>query len=260
VSVVGALIGRTIGLLVVWTVVAAVTIGSLDGVAPGRLAGVVGWSAGFVVVGLTWRAWHHHGRKLDVERRALGAKLRRERPGEYRRLLGDAKRGIARTDPDRYVGHKIAAPERRRFRWAPPTGAQRAAVEQLTADELENATLVRSLEDGAAEVLGVKDDIGYLYRVDAAGAVTLVSRDESKARTLRTLRRMAGTGIVMFAGSFVPLLIWHRDGRVPGWLVPIMVVGFVLAFIGFAASTGPKHFLPEGEQWDAVGSGWDSGD
>lgn len=120
-----------------------------------------------------------------------------------------------------------------------------------------NATLVRAVDGDSAELIGVKDDIGRRYRIDALGTVTLISSDESRAKTLRVIRRVAGVGIALFVVPFVPLLIWHRDGSIPGWLVPIMIVGFILAFLGLAASNGPKAFLEPNESWQTHGSGWD---
>jgi hypothetical protein len=126
--------------------------------------------------------------------------------------------------------------------------------------ELESATLVRSLDDGTAEVVGVKDCVGFRYRVDSAGEATLVSTDESQARRGRRMRRIAGIGIVMFIGSFVVTFVRDSGGRVPGWLVPFFIVGFVLAFFGMAANVDPRNFIEAGERWHQEGSGWDSGD
>ena len=72
--------------------------------------------------------------------------------------------------------------------------------------------------------------------------------------------RAAGIGILMFIGSCVVTFVLDHSGRVPGWLVPFAIVGFVLAFFGLAGYVGPRHFVETGERWQERGSGWDSGD
>lgn len=257
-------VGRVIGLALVWLVAAALVRTGARAILPHEVARYVGWGVGVLVVALTWRFWRRRGRKRTAEARnreiAAGAKLRHEDRAAYHALLDNATDPLAFSDPDRYVGRIFTAAKKpQRWSWNPPTDAQRAAVERLTT-ELERATLVRTVDDDAAEVLGIKDDVAYRYLVDATGGVTLLSTDDSKVRMLRTVRRVAWTGLLLFIGSFVPLLIWHRDGRVPGWLVPFMLVGFVMGFFGLAASNGPRYFLEAGESWHEEGSGWDSGD
>ncbi len=233
---------------------------------PSGNARYIGWGVGLLAVAWTWRFWHRRGRKLGAETSArelaAGEELRRDDAAAYRALLDDACDPLAFSDPDRYVGRLVAAPKTpQRYAWDTPTQAQQAAVERLT-DELERATLVRTIDDHAAEVLGMKNDVAYRYLVDSAGGITFLSTDDSKVRMLRTFRRVAGTGIVLFIGSFVPLLIWHRDGSVPGWLAPFMLGGFVMAFLGLAAQPpGPTvfRFLDPGERWQEEGSGWDTG-
>jgi hypothetical protein len=256
-------VGRAIGLALVWVVVAALAVTAARAILPHGVARYVGWAVGCFAVAWMWRYWHRRGIEIDAERReselAAGEKLRREDLPAYRALLDGATDTLAFADSDRYVGGIVTAPaEPRRYAWHPPTGAQRAAVERLT-EELENATLVRTVDHSAAEVLGIKDDVAYRYRVDSTGAVTFLSTDDSKVRVLRTFRRFAVIGFLLFIGSFVPLVIWHRDGSVPGWLAPFMLVGFVMMFVGMAANPpGPNvfRFLDPGERWQEEGSGW----
>jgi hypothetical protein len=257
---IASFVGRTIGLALVWVVVTALAILGAEQIFPGTVARYIGWGTGLLAVAWMWRFWRRRGREIAAEEVAAGTELHRVDPSAYWELLRDATDPLAFSEPDRYVGRiHTAVPEAQYWPWRPASETQAAAVEQLT-EELERATLVRTVDGDAAEVLGIKDDVAYRYLVDLAGDVTFLSKDESKMRMLRTIRRVAGTGILLFMGSFVPLLIWHRDGGIPGWLVPIMIVGFVMAFFGVAASTGPHHFLGIGERWDQEGSGWDSGD
>ena len=74
------------------------------------------------------------------------------------------------------------------------------------------------------------------------------------------MQRLAGIGIVMFIGSFVVAFVHDHSGRVPGWLVPFFIVGFVLGFFGLAGHVGPRHFVETGVRWHEEGRGWDSGD
>ena len=157
------------------------------------------------------------------------------------------------------AAEKKGSRRRRASAWQPPTAEQREAVDELT-EELERATLVRSLGDGSAEVVGVKDCVGFRYLVDSAGEATLVSTDESRARGGRRMQRLAGIGIVMFVGSFVVAFVRDHSGRVPGWLAPFFIVGFVLGFFGLAGHVGPRRFVETGERWHEEGRGWDSAD
>lgn len=162
-----------------------------------------------------------------------------------------------RNARDLHVGRALTTPKRRR--WESPAQAQQAAVEQLTA-ELENATLVRTIEDRAAEVLGVRRGVAYRYRVDRSGNVDLVSTDDSKATVGRWSGRMAGVGISLFVGSLIATFAINPDGSVPPYLVLPAIGGFVLACLGAAANVQPTSFLSPGERWQEVGKGWDSGD
>lgn len=74
------------------------------------------------------------------------------------------------------------------------------------------------------------------------------------------MQRLAGVGIVMFIASFVVTFVLDHSGRVPAWLVPFFIVGFVLGFFGLAGHVGPRHFVETGERWHEEGRGWDSGD
>jgi hypothetical protein len=151
------------------------------------------------------------------------------------------------------------AEEKKRRRWESPAQAQQGAVERLTA-ELENATLVRTIEDGAAEVLGVRRGVAYRYRVDRSGNVDLVSVDDSKATLGRWSGRMAGVGVSLFVGSLIATFAINSDGSVPPYLVPPAIVGFGLALLGGAANVQPTSFLSVGERWQEVGKAWESGD
>jgi uncharacterized membrane protein YgdD (TMEM256/DUF423 family) len=239
-----------LGLLIVWAVVA--------GLAKIALPGLAAWLLGLVAVALVWRWWHRKRIEMALEdeakARGEGERLRRDDIVRYRELLGEA----SVAEPDVHVGRLAisARPAQQHFRWHPPTEMQRVAVDELTA-ALGNATVVRTVDGGAAEVIGTKDHVGYRYRVDAAGTSTLLSTDDSRVPTLRWIHRVAGAGILLFVGSLVAAFIVHHDGRIAGWLVPFVLVGFVMAFFGVAlASGGPKNFLPDGERWQEHGSGW----
>jgi hypothetical protein len=270
------LIGRFVGLLVVFFAVAGGVAGLAGMGVSDRVAAGLGWVAGVGAALATWRLWRAAKQKRAAARvardRASGEELYREDRRRYAQLLEGTTDTFALTDPDVYVGQQLAASVpteaaaekkgsrwRRASAWQPPTAEQREAVDELTK-ELERATLVRSLDDGTAEVVGVKDCVGFRYRVDSAGEATLVSTDESQARRGRRMRRIAGIGIVMFIGSFVVTFVRDRGGSVPGWLVPFFIVGFVLAFFGVAANVDPRNFIEAGERWHQEGSGWDSGD
>jgi hypothetical protein len=251
---------RALGLLVVWTPITLLAVFMADLVLEPPISTVVAWVVGTFVSIRFWRYLRRLAKEVDeeqrAEERAAAESLRHEDPARYREIVDGARDKLALTDPDAHVGRVLAAEKPRKFRWTPPTQAQRAAVDMLT-NQHGKATLVRTVDEDAAELVGVKDDVGYRYRIDALGTVTLISSDASRVKSLRITRRVALTGVAMFVGPFVPLMIWSRDGGMPTWLVPIMIVGFVLAFFGAAASTGPKIFLDEGESWQQHGSGWD---
>lgn len=254
------LVGRTIGLALVWFVVAALTIVATDAVASHDFARVLGWGVGFLAVAWMCRHWHRRGGEIDREthERALAAakQLRRDDPSAYRRLLTEAKELPATTDRDLHVGRILIAPAPSRYYpWDTATDAQLATVKRLTA-ELENATLVRSLDDGATELLGLKDDVAYRYRIEADGLGTLTSTDDSKVRMLGWMRRSMVTGFLLIIGSIVVAFIVHSHGRIAGLLLPFMIVGFVLAFAGAALGEGPRQFLEAGERWQEEGKGW----
>jgi len=272
---------RFVGLLVAFFAVLFIGAAAIAALAEGlgatpHVAAGIGWVAGAGVALAAWRLRRAAKRKRAAARlardRARGGDVHREDRRRYEQLLENAADTLALTDPDRYVGQQLpasaptkAADGKRRFRlgrasaWQPPTTEQRQAIEDLT-EELEHATLVRSLDDGSAEVVGVKDCVGFRYFVDSAGEATLVSTDESRAHGARRMQRLAGIGIAMFIGSFVVAFVRDHSGRVPGWLVPFFIVGFVLGFIGLAGHVGPREFVETGERWHEEGRGWNSGD
>lgn len=252
---------RALGLLLLWTLFTL----------PLRLtAGLfverpyAGWlSLAVATPAAVWTWWYLRRWLGEIstaertEQRASAELLRREDPARYKRILDQATHSESVTDPDAYVGRMLNEPKpRQHYAWTAPTSVQRTSVDLLTKQH-GNVTLVRTVDAGAAELIGVKNDVGYRYRIDAMGVVTLLSSDDSQRKTLRVVRRLITTGILLFVGPFVPLLIWHREGSIPGWLVPIMIVGFVLGFFGLAANNGPKFFLDENESWQTHGSGWD---
>jgi hypothetical protein len=210
-------------LFVLGLLVAAGVAWAIQLFAPDVVGAVVGILAGCFVVAVTFRTYRNAGRELRAE----------------------ADTQATLTTP-------------KRWRWESPRQAQQDAVEQLTA-ELENATLVRTIEDGVAEVLGVRRGVAYRYRVDASGNVGLVSTDDSKATVGRWSGRMAAVGISLFIGSVIATFAINSDGSVPPYLVPPAIVGFVLAFLGMAANVQPTSFLRDGERWQEVGKGWGSG-
>lgn len=272
---------RRVGLLVAFSVVFLAVAAAVAGLAglgvSDRIAAGLGWAAGAGAVLAVWRLSRTAKRKRVAARvahcRAAGEELHREDRRRYAQLLENPADTLALTDPDVYVGQQLstagqeakADDRRKRSRWwrasawQPPTTGQRETIDELT-EELERATLMRSLDDGSAEVVGVKDCVGFRYLVDSAGEATLVSTDESQARGGRRMQRLAGIGIAMFVGSFVVAFVHDHSGRVPGWLVPFFIVGFVLGFFGLAGHVGPRHFVETGERWHEEGRGWDSGD
>ncbi len=272
---------RFVGRLVGWVVVLLIpfVVGGLAGSAltsafggSERAAAVGAWVGGLGAALISWCLLRAARRRRRAARtasdRAAGEQLRSTDLARYRELLAGASETLAVVDPDLYVGQKLGLPStaekplfglRRGSNWKPSTGAQRTAVDELTK-ELERATLVRSLDDGSTEVVGVKDCVGFRYVVDASGGVTLVTTDDSQARWGRRMSRIGCIGILMFIGSFVVTFVLDRSGAVPGWLVPFMIVGFVFAFVGIASNVDPRNFIERGERWDEHGSGWDSGD
>ena len=270
-------IGRLVGLLVLFFAVAAAVAGLAGLGVSDRIGAGLGWVAGAGAALAAWRLSRTAKRKRAAARvardRAAGEELHREDRRRYAQLLEGTADTLALTNPDLYVGQRLSTAgqeakaddgrKRSRWRrapaWQPPTTGQQETIKKLT-EELERATLVRSLDDGSAEVVGVKDYVGFRYLVDSAGEASLVSTDESRARGGRRMQRLAGIGIVMFIGSFVVAFVHDHSGRVPGWLVPFFIVGFVLGFFGLAGHVGPRHFVETGERWQEQGRGWDSGD
>jgi hypothetical protein len=271
---------RRVGLLVAFSVVFLAVAAAVAGLAglgvSDRIAAGIGWAAGAGAALAAWRLSRTAKRKRAAARvardRTAGEELHREDRLRYAQLLEGTTETLVFTDPDVYVGQQLStagqetkADGKKRPRWwrasawQPPTTGQRETIDELT-EELERATLVRSLDDGTAEVVGVKDFVGFRYLVDSAGEATLVSTDESQARGGRRMQRLAGIGIAMFVGSFIVAFVHDHSGRVPGWLVPFFIVGFVLGFFGLAGHVGPRHFVETGERWHEEGSGWDSGD
>ena len=255
------LVLRALGLVLLWTMFTVPLVLIAELFIPRPYAAWLSTAVAAPAAVWAWRHLRRHFREASTterkEQRASAELLRREDPARYKRILDQATDNESVTDPDAYVGLMLDAPTpRQHYAWTSPTQAQRESVGLLTKQH-GNATLVRTVDADAAELIGVKNDVGYRYRIDALGTVTLISSDETQVKTLRVVRRLATAGILLFLGSFVPLLIWHRDGSIPTLLVPIMIVGFVLGFIGLAANNGPKLFLDSNESWQTHGSGWD---
>jgi hypothetical protein len=266
---------RRVGLLVAFSVVFLAVAAAVAGLAglgvSDRIAAGIGWAAGAALA--AWRLSRTAKRKRAAARvardRTAGEELHRGDRRRYAQLLEGTAETLVFTDPDVYVGQQLStagqetkADGKKRSRWwrasawQPPTTGQRETIDELT-EELERATLVRSLDDGSAEVVGVKDCVGFRYRVDTAGEATLVSSDESQARGGRRMQRLAGIGIAMFVGSFIVAFVYDHSGRVPGWLVPFFIVGFVLGFFGLAGHVGPRHLVEPastGTRKDAAGT------
>jgi hypothetical protein len=259
------LIGRGLGLISVVLVVALNVRWVADALnVPAFPATIIEWTCAAAAGAVTWRWWRRARRELAsehlAEERAAGEALRHNDPDRHRDFLNGATETLAVTDPDRFVGQRVAALPRGEVRirwrgWKASTSQQAEAVDELT-QQLERAILIHTLEDGSAELVGSKEDVGFRYRVDSSGGVTLLSKDDKLVTSSRQARRIGRTGLLMFMGSFAIGFALHPSGHVPGRLVPVMIVGFLLCFLYLAGDSGPKRFVKEGE-WHQYGKGWD---
>ncbi len=220
--------GCTVGLLAVWVIVAAFGDVLTEPLIGDGVADPAGLFLGLLAGGWTWRWWHRDATSFT-------------------------------RDPKGYVRRVFGLSEATHHRWSPRTAEEEATVGRLTA-ELDDATYVRSHDDGTAEVLGTTGDVVYRYRVDSAGSATLLERDPTNLWQRRVISGILVAGLSLSVGSFVPILIWHRDGRIPKWLGLIMIGGLVLVLLSLAASSWPRRLLPRGVRWDQLGSGWADGD
>jgi hypothetical protein len=262
--------GSAYCLIAVGVVVAVIVRSVADALdVPAVPATIVEWSCAVAAGAGAWRWWRRFRRELAserlVEERAAGEALRHEHPDRYRDFINGASQTLAATDPDRFVGQQEAAEPReeeepreelriRSQRWKAATSQQTEAVDRLTK-QLGRATLIRTLTDGSAELVGTKQDVGFRYRVESSGGVTLLSEDHSLVTSNRQARRAGRAGLLAFVGSCaVPAL--GPNALVSMLLLPFTIVGFLLLFLFLAGASGAKQFLKEGE-WYEYGKGWD---
>jgi hypothetical protein len=148
--------------------------------------------------------------------------------------------------------------------WIPRTREQREAVE-LLANRCEGV-LVRSLPDGAAEVLAVQRGVYNRYLVHENGWSEIV---ESQPRDWRWPRNWRwplsdplgwGFGVFGLATPFL-LVILHSAGLVDGgWWGAIAFFGFfgglILLVAAWWMDPSPYRLMHPGEhrrEWDRVG-------
>lgn len=221
----------------------------------------VAWAVLLALEAAQLLLWRRARRRARERRLAAARELRQSDPSRYWSLLGERQGLLPEENRDAFVGRKLlgeqAARERaKRADWVASTPEEAASVERLTR-ELENATLVRSIEGGGgAEVVGTIDWVGYRYRVEADGTATLLESDASKVRRGRAMSIAFFAGIVAFlVGAIAAVTLDHTVGHA-GWGLGLGLTGGVVGFIGQTGLVGPRHFADSNQHWTTVGSGW----
>ena len=175
---------RALGLLLLWTLFIVPFVYIAELFIPRTYAAWL--STAVATPAAVWAWWYLRRRFREAsttggeEQRAAAELLRREDPARYKRILDQATDNESVTDPDAYVGRMLNTPTpRQHYAWTSPTLAQRQSVDLLTKQH-GDATLVRTVDVDAAELIGARNDVGYRYRIDALGVVTLISSDDSQ--------------------------------------------------------------------------------